>query len=52
MAVGVTPECWMADEEGWRYRKENGEYYKNTTREIDGVTYQFDRNGYAAQQEG
>ena len=52
MAVGVTPECWMADEEGWRYRKADGSYYKNTTREIDGVTYQFDRNGYAAQQEG
>ena len=52
MAVGVTPECWMADEEGWRYRKADGSYYKNTTREIDGVTYQFDRNGYATQQEG
>ena len=48
---GVTPKCWMADDNGWRYRRENGNYYKNTTKTIDGVTYTFDENGYVVTQE-
>ena len=48
---GVTPKCWMADDDGWRYRRENGNYYKNTTKTIDGVKYTFDENGYVVSQE-
>ena len=47
---GVTPSCWMADDDGWRYRRENGNYYKNTTKTIDGVKYTFDENGYVVSQ--
>ena len=47
---GVTPKCWMADDDGWRYRRENGNYYKNTTKTIDGVKYTFDENGYVVSQ--
>ena len=47
MDEGVSPECWMADENGWRYRKSNGFYYVNCTKTIDGVKYQFDKKGYA-----
>ena len=44
---GVTPECWMADDHGWRYRRYNGTYFADCTKEIDGVTYLFDTYGYA-----
>ena len=44
---GVSPECWMADDEGWRYRRYNGTYFMDCTKEIDGVTYIFDSYGYA-----
>ena len=44
---GVTPACWMADEKGWRYRKDNGEYYVNCTATIEGQKYTFDDQGYA-----
>ena len=43
---GVTPECWMADENGWRYRRANGTYYTDCTASIDGVEYRFDESGY------
>ena len=43
---GVTPECWMADENGWRYRRVNGRYYTDCTANIDGIEYSFDQNGY------
>lgn len=43
---GVTPECWMADDRGWRYRKNNGEYYVNCEKEIDGIEYVFNEQGY------
>lgn len=43
---GVTPECWMADDNGWRYRRSTGRYYKDTTVKIGGVSYTFDANGY------
>lgn len=43
---GVTPECWMADEYGWRYRRANGRYYTDCSATIDGVVYHFDQNGY------
>ncbi len=44
---GVSPECWMADDAGWRYRDVYGEYYVNCREIIDGVAYAFDENGYA-----
>ncbi len=45
---GVTPECWMADENGWRYRRANGAYYTDCTATIDGIVYIFDSYGYAS----
>ena len=47
MANGVTPECWMADDYGWRYRTASGKYYKDCRKVIDGIAYVFDENGYA-----
>ena len=44
--TGVTPECWMLDDTGWRYRRYNGSYFTSCTRVIDGVTYSFDARGY------
>ena len=43
---GVSPECWMADDRGWGYRRYNGYYYAGCTVEIDGVEYTFDEDGY------
>lgn len=43
---GVTPECWMADENGWRYRRANGRYYTNCSAKIGGVEYRFNESGY------
>ena len=47
---GVTPECWVADDNGWRYRRANGEYWTDCSEYIDGVLYEFDGNGYAEPQ--
>lgn len=44
---GVNCECWMADDNGWRFRNRNGSYIKDTTQTIGGVSYVFDSNGYA-----
>ena len=43
---GVTPEGWMADDLGWRYRRDSGEYYVNCAKTIDGVDCTFDEQGY------
>jgi len=43
---GVSPECWMADENGWRYRRESGRFYTNCLASIGGIEYRFDANGY------
>ncbi len=48
---GVTPECWMADDHGWRYRRYNGTYFADCTREIGGEMYVFDAYGYAQKAE-
>lgn len=45
---GVTPEGWMKDVNGWRYRRANGTYYENCQKTIDGISYTFDANGYTA----
>lgn len=43
---GVTGEGWMADDHGWKYRKANGSFYRDTTISIDGTEYTFDAGGY------
>lgn len=43
---GVSAECWMADDHGWRYRSVYGSYYKDETVRIGGETYTFDADGY------
>ena len=48
---GVSPECWMADDNGWRYRRQNGNFYASCSKDIDGVTYIFDALGYATKAE-
>ena len=46
---GVSPQCWMKDDTGWRYRCTDGSYYKNCQKTIDGTTWQFDANGYVVE---
>ena len=49
--AGVSPECWMADDQGWRYRRQNGNFFADCTKVIDGVSYSFDAYGYATKTE-
>ena len=44
--AGVTPECWMKDDFGWKYRRANGTYFADGTFDIYGVSYSFDSDGY------
>lgn len=51
LRTGVTAECWMKDENGWRYRLADGTYVAAVETEvleyeIAGVLYQFDVAGY------
>ena len=46
---GVSAECWMKDDTGWRYRTNDGKYLKNCDKTIDGTVYHFDANGYVAE---
>lgn len=43
---GVSPECWMTNGFGWRYRGSGGVYAADGTLEIDGKEYTFDSDGY------
>lgn len=43
---GVSWECWVADHNGWRYRRADGSFFANCTQIIDGQGYTFDENGY------
>ena len=43
---GVSPEGWTCDNFGWRYRDENGDFYRSRTLSLDGKEYHFDENGY------
>ena len=45
----VNAECWMADDQGWRYRRTDGRFYTDCTRTIGDVTYVFDANGYVTE---
>ncbi len=47
MHEGVSAECWMADETGWRYRRANGKYETDCEKTIGDITYRFDGQGYA-----
>jgi len=42
----VSWECWVADNNGWRYRLADGSFFANCTRTIGGQSYTFDENGY------
>ncbi len=44
---GVSPEGWVMDDTGWRYRQEDGSFVKGTAKTILQTTYQFDEQGYA-----
>ena len=44
---GVTPECWVADDSGWRYRGQNGVYLADCQEYIEENLYCFDADGYA-----
>ncbi len=45
---GVSAEGWIKDDTGWRYRKADGDYFKNCTETIEGMSYTFDHDGYVA----
>ena len=46
---GVSAQGWVADSQGWRYRRTSGSFYKDCTKTIDGVSYTFDQDGYTVQ---
>jgi len=43
---GVSPECWMTNGFGWRYRRIDGTYAADCTLTINGQEYTFDSDGY------
>ena len=43
---GINCACWMADDNGWRYRTKAGRFYTGRTVTISGIEYNFDENGY------
>ncbi|MBR1598028.1 MAG: hypothetical protein IJ661_03825 [Lachnospiraceae bacterium] len=43
---GVSIEGFKKDDKGWRYKRADGSYFKNTTEDIDGDSYSFDEEGY------
>lgn len=45
---GVSPEGWTQDDGGWRYRRSDGSFVRSASLEVDGRTYTFDNEGYAA----
>ena len=45
---GVSAEGWVQDDGGWRYRNAGGSYLRNTAATVDGRSYTFDADGYAA----
>jgi len=45
---GVSPEGWTQDDGGWRYRRAGGSFVRGTVLTVDGRTYTFDSEGYAA----
>ncbi len=43
---GVSAECWVKDDNGWRYRTAAGTYYTGSTFTIGETDYVFDEDGY------
>lgn len=43
---GVSAEGWVADEGGWRYRRETGGFYAGQTVSIGTDSFTFGENGY------
>ncbi|MBQ4600993.1 MAG: D-alanyl-D-alanine carboxypeptidase family protein [Oscillospiraceae bacterium] len=48
--AGVTPEGWVKDDTGWRYRRVNGNFYTSRTVPLEGKDCTFDENGYLVEQ--
>ncbi|MBR3972817.1 MAG: hypothetical protein IKJ99_02555 [Oscillospiraceae bacterium] len=48
---GINARCWMADDNGWRYRTKRGNYYTDTTETIGDMVYTFDAEGYVVKSE-
>lgn len=46
---GISPEGWMADDHGWRYRQGDGTYASDCTLTIGETEYTFDENGYVTE---
>lgn len=44
---GVSPQCWIKNDDGWKYRRSDGSFYKSCKAAISGVDYIFDKQGYA-----
>lgn len=49
LSSGVSAECWMKDDTGWKYRGPKGSYCVGQTLTISGRTYTFDSDGYVVQ---
>ena len=47
---GISAQCWMRDDYGWRYRLADGSFLHSCIRAVDGISYSFDANGYATAQ--
>lgn len=43
---GVSAEGWKKDDNGWRYRLEDGSYYRNITVTLENKSCTFDARGY------
>ena len=50
MREGVSAQCWMKDDNGWRYRMADGTYLTYCAQEIDGTIFYFDENGYQSEE--
>ena len=48
---GVNAQCWVADDNGWRYRTKRGNYCTDTTETIGDMVYTFDAEGYVIKSE-
>ena len=46
---GVNMGGWTRDDQGWRYRDEDGSFFRNITITVDGKRYTVDQDGYASE---
>lgn len=49
VANGVSAQCWVKDDTGWRWRDAKGNLFSGKTLEMNGKTYTFDSKGYLAE---